>query len=130
SGRYGPGDRIRFEAAGTARSYGPFSIDVTGTTTAPVVRLRAARPGLGIGLADVDAVIRGSAAGFVVSARGQSQYGPFTADLTILTGTGPLTFDIRRLTFAGLDFSGRIAQSAAGPFVGTLTMTGSGLNGS
>lgn len=130
SGRYGPGDRIRFEAAGTARSYGPFSIDVTGTTTAPVVRLRAARPGLGIGLTDVDAVIRGSAAGFVVSARGQSQYGPFTADLTILTGTGPLTFDIRRLTFAGLDFSGRIAQSAAGPFVGTLTMTGSGLNGS
>jgi translocation and assembly module TamB len=54
----------------------------------PNVRLRAARPGFGIGLAGVEADIRSVAGGYAIRATGQSQYGPFTADLTVRTGAG------------------------------------------
>ncbi|HEX8381175.1 MAG TPA: translocation/assembly module TamB domain-containing protein, partial [Allosphingosinicella sp.] len=36
---------------------------------------------------------------------------------------------IRRLVFAGMTFTGRVTQSAAGPFIGTLAMAGQGLEG-
>src|SRR3712207_9067553 len=60
---------------------------------------------------------------------GQSAYGPFSADVLVLNRSGPMTIDIRRLTFAGVDFAGRIVQTRAGPFAGTLTMAGQGLDG-
>src|SRR3712207_8446451 len=59
---------------------------------------------------------------------GQSAYGPFSADVLVLNRSGPMTIDIRRLTFAGVDFAGRIVQTRAGPFAGTLTMAGQGLD--
>lgn len=129
SGRYSPDGRVAFQAAGLSTAYGPFTLGVSGTASQPVVRLRAARPGFGIGLANVDALVRGTGRGYAITAAGQSQYGPFSANVTVLTGRGPLTVDIARLTFAGVNLAGRIAQSAAGPFVGTLTMNGSGLSG-
>ena len=45
------------------------------------------------------------------------------------TGTGPLTVDIRAARFAGIDFSGSVAQTRAGPFAGTLRANGSGFDG-
>jgi translocation and assembly module TamB len=129
SGRYEPGGRIALRLSGSSRDYGPVTVMISGTAQAPDVRIRASRPGLGIGLADVEADIRSVAGGFAVTASGQSQYGPFSADLTIVTSAGPLTLDIRRLTIAGLDFAGRIVRTAAGPFAGTLTLSGSGIEG-
>jgi translocation and assembly module TamB len=129
SGTYSLGGAIDFRGTGVSRSYGALAVIVTGTASKPDIQLRAANPGFGIGLRNVTATVRATAAGYAVVARGESDYGPFAADLTILSGRGPTTFDIRRLTFAGMSFAGRIAQTRAGPFAGTLTMTGSGLNG-
>jgi translocation and assembly module TamB len=124
-----PDGRIDIRVAGVSNAYGPLAVVITGTTTAPQVQLRAASPGFGIGLRDVTATIRATAGGYAIQARGQSAYGPFEADVTILSGRGPLTIDIRRLVFAGMTFTGRVTQTPAGPFVGTLTMVGQGLEG-
>ena len=129
SGTYNPNGRIDFRLSGVSTAYGPLTVQVTGTTSSPDIRLRAVSPGFGIGLSNVDARIRATARGYEVSATGQSQYGPFTADLTVLTGGGPLTIEIRRLVFAGITFTGRVVQSPAGPFVGTLSLSGQGLEG-
>ncbi len=129
SGTYRPDGRIDFRLNGVSNAYGPLTVQVTGITSAPDIRLRAASPGFGIGLSNVDARIRATARGYEISATGQSQYGPFTADILVLTGRGPLTIEIRRLVFAGITFSGRVVQSPAGPFIGTLSMNGQGLDG-
>jgi translocation and assembly module TamB len=129
SGTYNPDGRIDFRLNGVSDAYGPLTVQVSGTATAPDIRLRATNPGFGIGLSNVDARIRATARGYEISATGQSQYGPFSADLTVLTGRGPLTIEIRRLVFAGITFTGRVVQTPAGVFVGTLAMNGQGLSG-
>ena len=130
SGRYSL-DTGRLAFSGVAQSdlYGPLTVTASGTVDRPRVVLRAARPGLGVGLADVEAQLSGTAAGYRVVARGGSDYGPFAADLTIGTAR-QLTVDVARATFAGVDASGRLVQTAAGPFAGTLAVSGSGLSGS
>jgi translocation and assembly module TamB len=124
-----PDGRIDFRGAGVSRDYGALAVVVTGTMAAPQVQLRAANPGFGIGLRDVSARIRATANGYAIQATGQSAYGPFEADVVILSGRGPMTIEIRRLLFAGMTFAGRVRQSPAGPWVGTLTMVGQGLDG-
>lgn len=127
-GSYRPDGRIAFTARAVSSQYGPVAVDVSGTATRPVVRLRAARPNVGVQLTDVVADIVGTSSGYQVRARGGSPYGPFSANLLI--GTAPaLSVDIRQARFAGIDFAGRIVQTAAGPFAGSLTLNGSGLNG-
>jgi translocation and assembly module TamB len=128
-GTYGPGDRINLRATGVTRAYGALSIIVTGSVSRPQVQLLAANPGFGIGLRDVRATVRATAAGYRIEAKGQSLYGPFEADVTILSGRGPMTIEVHRLLFAGMTFTGRIRQTPAGPFVGTLSMVGRGLTG-
>lgn len=130
SGVYRPNGTIDFRLAGVSDAYGPLDVRLTGTATAPNVQLRAANPGFGIGLRDVQANVRATGQGWAIEATGQSAYGPFSADVVILSGRGPMTIDIRRLTFAGIDFRGRVVQTRAGPFVGTLTLVGQGLSGS
>jgi translocation and assembly module TamB len=124
-----PDGRINIRAAGVSRAYGAVAVVVTGTASRPQIALRVANPGFGIGLRDVSATVRAVAGGYAIQATGQSAYGPFEADVTILSGRGPMTIDIRRLLFAGMTFTGRVTQTAAGPFVGTLAMTGEGLQG-
>jgi translocation and assembly module TamB len=128
NGTWRPDGRIDFRVAGVSRAYGPLAVVVTGTVDRPQVQLRAASPGFGIGLRDVTATIRSTANGYRINARGQSQYGPFEADLTVLQGR-TTTFDVHRLLFAGMTFTGRVTQTAAGPFAGTLAMTGEGMSG-
>jgi translocation and assembly module TamB len=128
-GTYTPSGAINVRATGVSNQYGPLAVVVTGTTTQPLIRLRAARPGFGVGLTDVDATIRGTGRGYAITASGQSQYGPFSADVTILSGRGPLTVEVGLVRFAGIDFTGRVQQTAAGPFAGQLSLNGSGLNG-
>ncbi|MEA3047524.1 MAG: translocation and assembly module TamB [Sphingomonadales bacterium] len=118
---------LRFN--GVSDAYGPLVVHVTGTARAPRVALEAANPGFGIGLRNVTANVRAVAGGWAIEATGESAYGPFTADVVVLSGRGPMIIDVRRLTFAGIDFRGRIVRTAAGPYAGTLTMTGQGISG-
>ena len=120
---------LRFRAQGWSRTYGPASVIAAGTLAKPTVVLKAAHPGVGIGLADLEAVLTGSAAGYQVKAKGGSDYGPFTADMLIRTAKGPLAIDIRQLLIAGVGAHGSIVQTAAGPFAGTLAVAGSGIGG-
>lgn len=128
-GSYRPDGAIVFRGAAYSTRYGPLVASVTGTAQTPLVRLRAKRPGLGVGLADVDATIRGTGAGYAVKATGGSSYGPFSADVLVRAGKGPLAIDVNRARFAEIDFVGRIVQSPAGPFAGRLTANGRGLSG-
>ena len=120
---------FRARAAGASKSYGPFSLDATGTVANPRVVLKATRPGVGMGLADLTATLTGSAAGYAIRADGKSDYGPFDADVLVRAGARPLAIDIHRLLVAGVTVRGQVVQAAAGPFVGTLLVAGSGLNG-
>jgi translocation and assembly module TamB len=128
-GIYRPNGAIDLRVNGVSRAYGPVMVRVTGTASAPQIALVAANPGFGIGLRDVRATVRATAQGWAVQAAGQSAYGPFTADVVILSSRGPLTIAVNRLTFAGIDFRGRLVRTAAGPFAGTLTLSGQGLTG-
>lgn len=128
-GSYRPDGHIAFHAAGQSSAYGPIVLDVSGTAAKPTARLRAAHPGLGVGLSAVEATLESNKAGYRVQAHGQSAYGPLTADVTIRTGN-PMRFDIANATFAGIRIAGQVVQTPAGPFAGTLTLAGSGLSGS
>ena len=129
SGVYRPNGTIDFRLSGVSESYGPLNARSTGTASRPQLQLVAANPGFGIGLRDVEANVRATAGGWAIEATGQSAYGPFSADVVIQSGRGPMTILVNRLTFAGIDFQGRLVQSRAGPFVGTLTLVGQGLEG-
>ncbi|BAK65594.1 hypothetical protein SLG_09190 [Sphingobium sp. SYK-6] len=128
-GRYGADGSLRFAASGSSDQYGPLSLDVTGSVARPVVRLAAPRPGLGIGVADLEATVRGNDGTYLVDAQGVTDYGPLKADVAVRTG-GALAIDVRQGTnFAGIGLTGQITQTRAGPFAGTLLANGSGLNG-
>ncbi|KPL66902.1 hypothetical protein SZ64_01590 [Erythrobacter sp. SG61-1L] len=129
AGSYRPDGAIAFAGSGISDRYGPLSLDVSGTLGSPVAIVKAERPGLGVGLANLRAELKGTQSGYALLATGESDYGPFDADLAILSGTGPLTIDINRGNFAGVNLSGRIVQSADGPFTGTLAANGSGIDG-
>jgi translocation and assembly module TamB len=109
--------------------YGPLSARVTGSSAAPVVVLRAPRPGVGVGLANLNARIVGRGGAYAVTASGGTNYGPFTADVLVTPGS-QLAVDVRRVVFAGIVARGRVVQVAAGPFAGALTFAGQGLSGS
>ena len=130
SGIYTADGGIKFTARGVSDQYGPLGLDVSGSITRPVARVAAARPGLGVGLRDVVATIRGSGNGYAVIADGESDYGAFDADVDILMGAGPLTIALNRGTsFAGVGLTGRIKQTSAGPFSGQLAANGAGITG-
>jgi translocation and assembly module TamB len=128
-GVYRPDGGIDFRATGVSDDYGPLTVFMTGTATRPQIRIRAARPNIGVQLVNVDAIIRSTGNGYAITATGGSPYGPFSADLFVATGRGPMTVDIRRAHFAGIDFMGRVTRTAAGPFAGQLSLAGSGFVG-
>lgn len=128
-GTYYPDGRIAFRLAGTSQRYGAIGVEISGTVGAPTIQLAVARPGFGVGLANIRATIRATGGGYAVVAQGDSAYGPFSADVLIAAGRGPLTVQVNRLLFAGVTFAGRIQQTAAGPFAGSLSMTGQGIDG-
>ena len=129
SGSYDTDGRIAFDARATSNQYGPLALTVRGTMERPNAVLRAARPNVGVQLHDVVAKLNGEAAGYRLEATGGSAYGPFFANVLIRTARGPLTIDIAKARFAGIDMNGRVQQSAAGPFTGQLAMNGSGVTG-
>ena len=129
SGMYDPAGPLAISADAYSAQYGPIQARVTGSMARPVVNVRAAKPGLGVGLADLKAQIRGNAGAYAVQASGDTDYGPFRADMLVDTGNR-LSVDIRDGRFAGMDISGKVQQTAAGPFAGKVRFAGSGINGS
>jgi translocation and assembly module TamB len=128
SGRYNADGTLLFEGEGVSDQYGPVTARVTGTATRPVVLVHAPRPGLGVGLADIEATVRGNNGTYAIVAKGGSDYGPFTADVIVRSGAA-MTVEVRSGRFAGMDFTGRLASTRAGPFAGDLAFNGSGVNG-
>jgi translocation and assembly module TamB len=128
-GSYRPDGRVEFRATGVSDDYGPVTVFVTGTAQRPQIRVRASRPNIGVQLTDVDAIIRSTGSGYAITATGGSPYGPFSADIFVRSGAGPLAVDVRRAVFAGIRFRGRVTQTAAGPFVGQLALEGQGFVG-
>ncbi|MBY8827603.1 translocation/assembly module TamB domain-containing protein [Hephaestia mangrovi] len=128
SGRYDADGRLLVNADAFSTKYGPLTARVTGSATNPDVLLRAPRPGLGVGLANLEAHVRGANGAYAAIATGDTDYGPFSADVTLRPGKA-LTVDVDKLLFAGVDFHGRVQQTAAGPFAGDLAFAGSGLSG-
>lgn len=129
SGRYDPAGPIRVDADAVSTRYGPLTARVSGTLAAPQILLRAERPGLGVGLANLEARIRGRGDAYAVTATGGTDYGPFSADVVVRTGA-LLAVRIDAARFAGMDISGAIQQTRAGPFAGDLRFAGSGVSGS
>lgn len=129
-GLYKLNGRIGFKGAANSQAYGPITVEVSGTVAKPVAHLRAARPGLGANITDLDATLSGTGKGYRIRTNGQSDYGPFSADVTLNTGRGAMSFDIASAVFADIRFAGHVAQTQAGPFAGLLTMNGAGLTGS
>lgn len=128
-GSYASNGAIRFTARGSSDQYGPLGVDVTGTVERPVARVVAARPDMGIGLTNVVATINGANNVYSVKGRGDSDYGPFNANVGVAMARA-LTVDVKQGTdFAGIGMAGRIVQTAAGPFAGTLNANGAGING-
>jgi len=128
-GSYAPDGRIRLAARAQSADYGPLGVEVAGTISDPRAVLRAERPGLGIGLANLEARINGAPNGYRLAATGDTDYGPLSADVVLLTASGPLTIDVERADLAGIVMQGRLVQSGAGPFVGRLDAAGQGLGG-
>ncbi len=128
-GRFDPATgAVLVNADAYSTVYGPLSARVTGSATAPVVVLRAPRPGVGVGLVNLNARVVGRGGAYAVTASGGTNYGPFTADVLVTPGT-QLAVDVRRVVFAGIVARGRIVQTAAGPFGGALAFAGQGLSG-
>ncbi|WP_445193298.1 translocation/assembly module TamB domain-containing protein [Sphingomonas sp. Tas61C01] len=128
-GRFDPATgSVLVDADAFSSQYGPLSARVTGSATAPVVVLRAARPGVGIGLVNLNARVVGRGGAYAVNATGGTNYGPFSADVLVRPGA-QLTVDVRRVLFAGITTTGRVVQTAAGPFAGALRFAGRGING-
>ncbi len=128
-GTYSLDGQFDVAASAVSDAYGPLGLQLAGTITNPRAIIKAANPGLGVGLASVTAVIRGDNGNYRVDADGQSDYGPFTADVTVAAGSGPLALNINRADIAGIGLTGRMQQTSAGPFTGQLTANGQGLNG-
>ncbi|GAA0674234.1 translocation/assembly module TamB domain-containing protein [Sphingomonas insulae] len=129
-GRFDPANgSVLVNAEAYSAQYGPLSARVTGSATAPVVVLRAARPGVGIGLVNLNARVVGRNGAYAVTASGGTDYGPFTADV-LVRPSPQLTVDVNRVVLGGIAAHGRIAATAAGPFAGSLQFAGRGVSGS
>lgn len=128
-GSYASDGRVQLTAQAHSTDYGPLGVQLAGTITDPRATVTAARPGLGVGLANLVARINGAPNGYRLAATGDTDYGPLSADVVLLTASGPLTIDVERGDLSGIGFNGRIVQSDAGPFVGQLNASGQGLGG-
>ncbi|MBK7163611.1 MAG: hypothetical protein IPH79_14515 [Sphingomonadales bacterium] len=70
----------------------------------------AQRPGMGIGLADVSAMVKRTAQGFSVLFTATTDFGPLDGDVDILSNTENLVLDVKRADFSGIRFGGRLQQ--------------------
>lgn len=121
--------KFTLTAAGASKEFGPVSIFASGTSAAPSATIKLASPGFGFGIKDVVAAIAPVDGGFRIVGTGNSPQGPFAGRVRLELAEGqPLVADIESVTLAGLEASGRLMQLPAGPFAGTLAVSGTGLD--
>lgn len=128
SGSYSREGRIALDADGVSNRYGRIGVRMAGTLADPDARITADRPGLGIGLVNLDARITGARGGYRFDLTGDTDYGPLSADVTLVTQDGS-RIEITRASLSGVDFTGSLVQTRSGPFTGTLRASGNGLGG-
>ncbi|OYX66035.1 MAG: hypothetical protein B7Y88_06160 [Sphingomonadales bacterium 32-64-17] len=128
SGTWSPDGRISLDAKGTTTAYGDVGVKLTGTIADPDAVITASNPGLGIGLANLRAGVTGAPGGYHLDATGDTDYGPLRADVTLKMGN-QLAIEVNDSDLGGIGFSGAIAQSREGPFIGRLNAEGRGLTG-
>lgn len=128
SGTFAPDGTLALTANGVTDRYGPVGVRLAGTMDDIRATVTAARPGLGIGLADLEADVVTAPGGYRLDARGETDYGPLTADVSLGMGK-QLTLGINSADLAGIAFSGSLVETAAGPFKGQLVADGRGVNG-
>ncbi|MEL6707927.1 MAG: translocation/assembly module TamB domain-containing protein [Pseudomonadota bacterium] len=130
AGTYNAQGEFDISAKGVSNTYGPLGVQVVGTVTNPVAKIDAPNPGLGVGLVNVQAEVRGENQTYRIEARGESDFGPvatlMNADLTGVT----TRLDIERAEIGGIALSGQLVQSEAGPYRGDLIAAGEGVDGS
>jgi translocation and assembly module TamB len=129
--RYDPASgRFQLDASGAHRDHGPIAIVASGTAAAPTATIRMAKPDFGIGLADLVAEVAPAPAGIAWTVTGETPGGPLAGRGTVDYGDGrPLAIEIGALTLGGVEASGRLVQTAAGPFAGSLAIAGQGIDG-
>ena len=129
SGSRTPAGIITASGSGLSRDYGPLTLQLTGPIDAPVVDVVLAKPGLGIGLVRVAAHVAPAPGGWRFTALGGSDYGAVTGTGLINTTTEPVAIEISSASIAGINGTGRIVQTAAGPFAGRIGLAGPGFTG-
>jgi translocation and assembly module TamB len=127
-GSYAPNGQIVLNANAVHRQYGKVGVKLAGTLENPRASVVAERPGLGIGLSNLEAQITAARGGYRLKATGDTDYGPLTADVVLGTGRAT-TLEIASANLGGIDFAGSLRQTPAGPFAGQLTANGLGLGG-
>jgi translocation and assembly module TamB len=128
-GSYSPSGRIALSAAAVSTDYGPLKLQVSGTLAAPQATLHADDLGVA-GLMAVDVRLTGEGSGrYAVIVHGASRYGPVAADLGLTLGAGQLQAQVRDAEFAGVRLQGMVSRTPAGPFSGTLVLSGRGISG-
>lgn len=121
---------FHFEGSGKHASYGPLRLTLDGRIDRPLVDVTLDRPFNGAGgLKDVHARLVPDAAGYQLSASGQTILGPFQGDGAILLPPGAqAVIDVRRLDVGGAIASGRLLPVTGG-LQGRLDVTGNGVTG-
>ncbi len=127
----GGGDRLRdgtfrIAATGVSGRYGPATVKIDGKLPNPRVDLVLARPGFGIGLADVRGALTPAGTGWTFAATGDTSYGPASIKGSI--GGAPVAIDIAALNIAGLTAEGTL-RSDGEVLGGSLAVSGSGVTG-
>ena len=127
-GRLLPNGQLAFTATVRSQQYGVYAVAAQGTATRPLVRVRSSNPTLPVPLSNLDVTLRPDRGGYVVTATAISPYGPLAAEVALQLGR-PLSLDVRRASLAGINVTGRLQQTASGPFAGALNLQGAGLSG-
>ena len=124
-----PSGELDVYLAGTSEAYGPFTADISGTADAPQIDITAASPSLGLPFENVVAQVRGTPAGYEITATGDTQFGPASAELLFRSEGEASVIEVRRVELANIVAEGELRQTPAGPFAGQLSLSGNGLGG-
>ncbi|QLC26706.1 translocation/assembly module TamB [Parasphingopyxis algicola] len=115
--------------SGEQAQYGPVTLTAQGAPSRPRVELALASPVPAAGIADVEAVLEPTEAGYQYVASGQSMAGPFTSNgQLLLPADAPAAVNVAELLVADTRTEGRFAFRDGG-IVGALDLEGNGVTG-
>lgn len=121
--------RLFVTGSGEQAQYGPVTLTAEGAPSRPRVELALASPVPAAGIADVEAVLEPTEAGYQYAASGRSMAGPFTSNgQLLLPADAPAAVNVAELLVADTRTEGRFAFHDGG-IVGALDLEGSGVIG-